>query len=99
MTLILVLLKALTLVASARTIRVDGSTVVILWSEGFTTTTIMAGTTSSGILSQRTISAMPLADSMVGDFTEADFTEAEATGKWEVMTNDRLICSRRTTSE
>jgi hypothetical protein len=39
----------------------------------------MADTTSSGILSLRTISAMPLADSMVGDFTEADFTEA--TGK------------------
>jgi hypothetical protein len=83
-TVILVSLVALTLVASARTIRADGSTVVILWTEGFTTTTILADTISSGILSQRGITATPLADSMVGNFTEVAATEAEATGKWDV---------------
>jgi hypothetical protein len=86
-TVILVSLVAITLVASARTIRANGSKVVILWTEGFTTTTILADTISSGILSQRGITATPLADSMVGNFTEVAATEAEATGKWDVMTN------------
>jgi hypothetical protein len=66
MPLFLVLMMALTSVASVRTIRTDRSTTTILWSEEFTTTIIMGDTTSSGMVSARGILqlAMPSADSM-----------------------------------
>jgi hypothetical protein len=88
-----VLMMALTLVASVRTIQTGRSTAAILWSEEFPITTIMGDTISSGIRSAQVILqlAMPSADSMeaVDSTVVAVATAAVGTGRLGEMTDDK----------